>query len=166
MSRYFSFLAPAILWLLCGCQENGLLDFTQDKYPGVDQPLWSYFESFEEEGARRGLSIDLESSQITAKIDQIDEDNVAGLCSYGYASPGNITIDQAFWNRSNNLSREMILFHELGHCFLKRDHKEDVFANGYCQSIMRSGTCCCRDAYTLENRTYYLDELFNAMLPQ
>ncbi len=143
-----------------GCQGIDILDVAKDRYPGVDRALWSYFENFELEGAHRGLNIDLASSNITAHVQIIAEDNVAGVCSYGYSNPGAIRIDQAFWDRSGSLDREMIVFHELGHCFLKRKHKEDVFPSGYCVSIMRSGTCCCRDAYTAQNRSYYLDELF------
>ena len=148
------------------CQENSLFDFENDKYPGVDESLWPFFENFELEGAKRGLSIDLVSSQSMAKIHEIHEGNVAGVCSYGISDPGEVTIDRSFWNRSTWLSREMIVFHELGHCYLERDHNEETFTSGYCVSIMRSGTCCCRDAYNIANRAYYLDELFGILKPQ
>ena len=148
-----------------GCRE-GLLDFVQAKYPDVNRELWTHFETFETEGARRGIFIDLATSEITGSIEPLHQDGVAGSCSYGFSNPGSIKIDRTFWQRSSNLIREMIVFHELGHCYLKRGHLEDAFQSGYCISIMRSGTCCCRDAYTLENRDYYLDELFEFALPQ
>ncbi len=128
-------------------------------FPNVDRELWPHFETFEKEAAQRGLRINLARTNISATFRDIDRANVAGMCSYG-GQHNRITIDRPFWNRASHLSREMIVFHELGHCYLNRDHTEATFASGFCQSIMRSGTCCCRDAYSLQNRSYYLDELF------
>ena len=161
-----SFWILLIVIILTSCQENDPLFPESERYPGVDQLLWPYFEKFEAAGAERGLAVDLASTGITASIREIHENQVAGQCSYGYANPGEITVDLSFWNRSGNLAREMILFHELGHCYLERDHLEEAFSSGYCTSIMRSGTCCCRDGYNLENRSYYLDELFGVLQPQ
>ena len=71
-----------------------------------------------------------------------------------------MTIDKTFWNRSSELYKEFVVFHELGHCVLDRNHKEDKDSRGRCLSIMRSGLGDCLDAYSSANRTYYLNELF------
>ena len=55
----------------------------------------------------------------------------------------------------------MIVFHELGHCYLTRGHKDERKNNGTCASIMRSGKAACMDFYTSDNRKEYLDELFD-----
>jgi hypothetical protein len=130
------------------------------RFPDVDKALWEHFEAFELEAASRGIVIDLASENLIALFTDIPADNVAGQCSYSYNHPRQVTIDIPFWNRSNQLSREMIVFHELGHCVLNLDHDERSFPSGLCRSIMRSGSCCCRDAYNMQNRNYYLDELF------
>ena len=167
-SRYF------ILWLtitpLISCQKDDSSLITEEdtvgeesSITGVDPFLLEYFISFEEAGKERGLEIDLSTANITGSISEIQEENVAGQCNYHPFQPNHVTIDKSFWNRSNYLYREMIVFHELGHCYLGRDHFEEAFQNGLCKSIMRSGTCCCRDAYTLKNRAYYLDELFGIL---
>lgn len=154
------------LCALVSCQNDTLLfeqdfDENQEKFVDVHSDLKPFFMSFESEGASRGWDIDLTALGIAGEFDEIDEGNVAGICSYGSHRPNQITIDRTFWQRANQLAREMIVFHELGHCYLERDHLEEAFANGYCQSIMRSGNCCCRDGYNSENRAYYLDELFS-----
>lgn len=130
-------------------------------YRDVDSRLWSYYEQFEEEGRKRGLEIDLRRSQISGEIDEIHENNVIGTCQYGGYSHNHVTIDNAFWSRSSNLGKEFVVFHELGHCFLNRGHKEDSTSEGLCVSLMRSGNGGCRDAYSTRNREYYLDELFS-----
>ncbi len=57
--------------------------------------------------------------------------------------------------------REFVVFHELGHCDLGRDHRDEAFDNGVCVSIMRSGLGDCRDYYHPRTREGYLDELFD-----
>lgn len=130
-------------------------------YAGVDERLWDYYQIFEEEGRSRGLNVDLRFTEISAEIDAIHENNVIGTCEYGRFFNNHITIDDEFWARSSVLGKEFVVFHELGHCFLNRDHKEDSTSEGLCVSLMRSGTGNCRDAYNSRNRDIYLDELFS-----
>jgi len=69
-------------------------------------------------------------------------------------------IDKAFFNQTSELLKEMVIFHELGHCVLFRGHREATYSNGTCASIMRSGVEGCRDNYRASTRAAYLDELF------
>ena len=133
----------------------------EEGYHNVDQRLWSYYEEFEEEARLRGFAVDLRNARISGEIDEIDENNVIGTCQYGGYSTNHVTIDDVFWARSSNLGKEFVVFHELGHCFLNRGHKEDSTSEGLCVSLMRSGNGGCQDAYNTRNRDYYLDELFS-----
>lgn len=129
-------------------------------FEDVDERLWVHFTNFEEEAAIRGLNFDLNELGITGVIENIPEDGVAGTCQYGQHIH-HVTIDNNYWNRASFLQREFVVFHELGHCVLFRDHEEGQFTNGICRSIMRSGLGNCRDAYIQANREYYIDELFD-----
>ena len=133
-------------------------------YAGVDKALWPYFERFEAEGRARGQVVDLRLAQITGMIEKIDAERVLGQCSYQRNRPGHLTIDTEFWEINSDLAREFVVFHELGHCFLQRNHREDVLANGRCASIMRSGNGTCRDGYNRLTRDAYLEELFDLRL--
>lgn len=126
----------------------------------IDEFLVPFFDKFEEEGRLRGFEIDLEAEGITGVIEEIAEDRVAGTCTYGTHLPGDVVIDAQFWNNSSFNFKEMVVFHELGHCFLRRGHKEAALPNGACASIMRSGTLDCIDNYNTRTRESYLDELF------
>lgn len=134
---------------------------TEIGYANVAEELWDYFAAFEEEAAQRGESIDLRNLRLTAAIEELHPDDVAGVCNYSSRNPNHIGIDESFWNAAPDRWREMVVFHELGHCVLNRGHREDSFQNGLCVSIMRSGTGNCRDAYRTTTRDYYLDELFD-----
>lgn len=129
-------------------------------YPLADEDLWIYFEEFEQQAALRDIDIDLTKLKITGVIENISEDGVAGTCEYGQHIH-HVTVDKEFWSKSSYLRREMVVFHELGHCVLAKDHNEDSNRENVCLSIMNSGTGDCRVDYNSQNRDYYIDELFS-----
>ena len=134
-------------------------------FANVDAELVPYFERFQQEAAARGIFVDLVTADIEGVIEEIDEQHVAGQCSYGrFNNPRLVTVDASFWRRSSNLFKEFIVFHELGHCYLNRGHLESSFSNGVCTSIMRSGVGDCFDNYNGNTREYYIDELFEPEL--
>ena len=165
----FSFLILlSSFFVFTACQKDAVADLAEAPiipeertFPGVDERLWPYFQRFEEAGIERGFEVDLVVAGITGVIEDLDGEHVAGQCTtFGNFRPGRITLDAEFWNRSSDLFKEFIIFHELGHCYLDRDHREDTFSNGRCVSIMRSGTLDCRDNYNLATRGSYINELF------
>jgi len=147
-----------VILTLFSCQED--IEQVELRFPNVDPELWSFYTAFENEARARGLEYDLAALQISGEIQEIPAENVAGSCRFGNHIHNEVTIDQSFWNRSSTLLKEFVVFHELGHCVLLRDHDESTDARGRCLSIMRSGLTECRDSYTLQSRDYYLDELF------
>ena len=134
------------------------------EFENVDERLFGFFETFEKEAAARGMEIDLTDAILSAQIMEIDGQGVAGQCSRPQNSLDNdIIIDEYFINSPNvsDLLKEFVVFHELGHCFLQREHREDQYPNGNCISIMRSCIEDCRDNYNNSFRAIYLDELFD-----
>jgi len=160
----YIYLLAFIIFASCGFDDPSQVlspqEQTQNPYINVDERLVSHFQEFERVAAARGIYIDLRDLGITGVIDQIDETGVLGTCQYGLHIH-HVTVDENFWRRASNISKEFVVFHELGHCVLARDHSESAFANGICKSIMRSGLGDCRDAYISANRNYYLNELFS-----
>ena len=158
------------LLLLGACQkdsadflmvEEPIIETGPKSFPGVDTALWPYFERFEEIAAAQGIPIDLIGEKITGVIEDLEEDRVAGLCTYYSHGPNHVVVDTEFWQQSNENFKEMIVFHELGHCVLDRDHREGQLDNGACISIMRSGVEPCRDTYNTATKSYYWEELFH-----
>ena len=147
-------LSLSFLYLQCSETE------TTKTFSGVEPDLWQLFDQFEKEAQLRGLSYDIEDLGITAVIEEISREHVAGSCFFGQFVNNHITIDRTFWLNSSPLQKEMVVFHELGHCALLRGHDESIFSNGACASIMRSGLGSCRDHYTSATRDILIDELF------
>lgn len=163
LSNWFYFLIFITLFFQACRKDEPVVNNTK-VFDGVDQRLWEYFERFENEAARRGMIIDLNGRGITAEIVEIEQENVGGICNYFPDNANELVIDNFIWNNTSEFQKELILFHELGHCYLFRDHRDDAHPDGFCKSIMRSGLDDCTDRYNGTTRSSYLDELFDPSL--
>lgn len=122
--------------------------------------LDKFYADFEYEASLRGVDINIENLDLISRIEEIEEEGVAGTCHFNSHQSNIVTIDQSFWNSASSNQKEMVVFHELGHCVLGRDHREEENNENACLSIMNSGTTGCQIFYNETNREYYLDELF------
>ena len=98
----------------------------------VDPAFVAYLDLFQQEALNRGVDV------------------------WGELEVLNIS----YWNKATDIEREVLLFHELGHCILGRSHLDDKTARSQCVSIMRSSSGICRMEYNANTRGDYLDELF------
>lgn len=151
--KFFIIVYTASIFFSC---QKEPIEFVN--YPEVTSELCPFFSSFEREAAKRGLTIDLKTAGIKGRITKITG-RAVGICQKH--SGKEILIDQKFWKGSSRLSKELIVFHELGHCFLGRMHNNQKAANGTCESIMRNGLGGCIDFYNKKTRRDLLDEFFS-----
>ena len=164
MYKFPIFLSLCLFISACSSDVEAVLEETETPssvtFTNVDEELWPFFASFEAEAAKRNIKYDLNALQISGTIVALHQGSVAGVCSYSSNQPNSLQIDADFWNMASDLYKEMIVFHELGHCVINRGHYESTDNNGNCISIMRSGLSGCRDNYMSVTRDDYLDELF------
>lgn len=77
-----------------------------------------------------------------------------GVCK----DDGLIVVNRLLWDSYNEEDREILFFHELGHCALGRSHDNRVDKYGAPMSMMHwAGVPMKR---YMAHRQYYLDELF------
>ena len=145
----------AIFLLLISCAKEENYDI--ELY--VDAEMIPYFERFQNEGQLRGIEVDFANAGITALFDNLDN-SIAGQCTTQNTGSREIKVDSRYWRRANGTDRELVIFHELGHCYLSRSHLDDSNTNGICISLMNSGLGKCTDNYSSATRDDYLDELF------
>jgi hypothetical protein len=151
-AQYILFIL--VLTIFYGCEKEEVV-------LTIDPELQPYFDSFQEEALKRGRNIQFENFQITASIQEINRQSVAGQCTQAEGTINQILIDQRYWRGYTPLLREALVFHELGHCILKRSHRDDKDLNGNCVSLMESGGGNCTMHYHIGNRDFFLDELFS-----
>jgi len=139
--------------------------------PTIDPELIPYFDRFADEAALRGVVFDYEEEEYEGFIcnieDILGEDGILGYCQrvmvrQPYPS---IYLDRAFWDAATDLQKEYVVFHELGHCFLDRDHPSPVPVDslGNCMTMMAAGNASCNgiNVYDTDRRQMLLDELFS-----
>ena len=168
MMRFSIFLCLLTVLLACTDESSffspptGPMGFMSDDefFPNVQPELRPFFLAFEEEATERGISINLTELGITGNIVNLGGGGVIGLCRRNDNEPNRIAVDPVAWQNGTDAFRELVVFHELGHCVLDREHRDEQ-ENGVCLSIMHSGLTDC--TVSLEDtviREEYIDELF------
>lgn len=156
-----SFLSFLIFPIFLSCSET-----TQEGF--IDPEFQSYIDKFVAEAALRGDTIDIIQSGLSVIFeDDGTTTDYAGVCRNRFGSSSNeIGIEKGFWEDSNESTREWLIFHELGHCVLGRDHDNSKYDNGMWKSLMRGGELTGIDTrqplcYIWDRQAFYLDELFD-----
>lgn len=126
----------------------------------IEEELQVYFDLFVSEASIHGVEIDLSSLDIGAYVKNIETTGTIGQCiSYSDGS-NDVVVDARNWERIDEEEKEYVVFHELGHCILKKSHNDMQDDTGVCLSIMQSGEGLCQSNYNLNNRSAMLQELF------
>ena len=144
----------------------------KDEPRSVDPALEPYLNLFLKEGEKRGKTIDIKrDGGIILEFANLTPPTI-GLC---YRTlPVRVQIDRTYWKDTESSAnkenlREDVVFHELGHGFLGRGHRNDSLPNNEWTSMM-----CGEPEVNGRNwavnfhgyrKNYYLDELFNMGTP-
>ena len=163
LSRYFFICISCGLLFLTSCKDS--------KEYNVNSSFTEYLQRFETEGLTRGHTFDPQNNGLIIEFANL-KDNNAGLTHY--EKPIRIEIDKTYWNDISNSAgadamKEDLIFHELGHGLLKRDHLNSTLPNGDWKSIMCGGDKVNNRSWNINyrgiRRKYYVDELFNESTP-
>jgi hypothetical protein len=116
----------------------------------------SYVEMFEAEASTHGQSVKV--TDLVVRFGAMENPYERGICEIAGDETPVITINEEAWDQMSEDEREPLMFHELGHCVLKRKHRADQIGPGVPASLM--------NPYTIAGWTYgqykkhYIDELF------
>jgi hypothetical protein len=158
--------------LLTGCSKDGDLIAVYD-VPAEYQP---FVDTFIYEASIRGHSIKINNLVIR------NDYTMEGPHCAGCNSTDIRKRFQKIISINSNIrcwltveQQEVLLFHELGHCVLGRDHDNGRLPNGDPRSLMHENDLGVYSScvYPVDNepcdfrfkRTYYLDELFDEKTP-
>lgn len=133
--------------------------------PGIDPELVEYVERFEEIAAEyhgegyRIPKMNIDIGDTDGVFPTRPGDITLGWCKHGSRDkPPRIMINEEEWQYMRDAKRELLMFHELGHCALGRYHRNTATPLNIPVSIM---TTYIMDSDTyIQNKEYYMDELF------
>jgi len=138
----------------------------KDKNKLVDKELEVYVDRFFAEAALREMEVT--DNNLEVVFTDLTEESICGLGHFRYLGTDlrkvEINPDFFCWGFHDDLARENLVFHELGHAILRRTHVNTVLPTGLPAQMMCDGNSCnvfaYYDKYTLGKRAYYLDKLF------
>lgn len=132
---------------------------------GVDPEVVPYVQNFEKWGQYMKKDPEYKVPKIHIGIGEFKDfnfrivsPNAIGVCYY-LKRPRVIVVDKRFWDQASPMEREMVVFHELGHCALNRPHKTALDPWGRQISLMYPSIF--NPMMYRSNREYYINELFN-----
>ncbi len=167
---------PKILLLLFVCIFIFSCDKNEDPAPTPSPypDLSIFVDRFVAEAKVRGLNLNTSALDV-AYVDEIKFTNGSTRCGYGWtAHPATgkrtVLISKSAtcnWATMSDLKREQFFFHEIGHAFLNLPHDDTFLCDGMPNSLMNSQINTPALTYydgPSENKTYYLDELFDRLV--
>ncbi|MEO0044359.1 MAG: hypothetical protein RL329_3807 [Bacteroidota bacterium] len=154
MNKKYQIIVITVVLLLhlfsMGCQK--------DTIQTVPAEFQEYVNLFFEEGNKRGMNIALKNINLEMRFSTLVGKNAA--CT---PKKHLIEIDSALWRKRSPYDKAWLIYHELGHCILGRDHLLKTLPRGECQSVMSNseGFNCMINFKSNSWKKYYFDELFN-----
>ncbi|WP_304233313.1 hypothetical protein [Jiulongibacter sediminis] len=174
--KSYNFLLIFLLALFMGCKKESLLLEYR-----IEEGLEVYVDRFFSEAEKRGVFIEKEN--LILEFTEVINDDFCGQCERPKRNRAgqrivSISTDPICWFRESDQNKEALVFHELGHCLLGRDHKDDLFLSGAPRSIMTTilegpyqpciyvfgGEEDVKKCNLTVRREYYIDELFDENL--
>lgn len=124
MNRLFTLLITLLLITSCGSDSGGdviLVDGEAEKLSTL-----SDCEECREHANNFDKDFDTNSSDLRIVFDSLGE-NRAGVCyAFDSGEPYYIAVDSEEWGKLTPLQKELLIYHELGHCMLGLDHIDEM----------------------------------------
>lgn len=122
----------------------------------IAEAAQEFVVSFQVEALLHGHEISIQN--LIVKFADITEPRWIGYCWMPNGGTPEVVLSSKYWAGATYYAKEILMFHELGHCLLLKDHIGTFNADGMPASIMYPETF---DAYYYErNREQYLTEFF------
>lgn len=90
-----------------------------------------YLEEFEKESDKYKVDLNLYKSITTFSFSL--EEGTAGLC---IPNSKTVLVSAKVWDSLDEVGRKALLFHEWGHCILRREHAENYLPNSFCPASL------------------------------
>lgn len=122
----------------------------------VDPEFEIIFNQFKKDAKKYNADVDL------YKLTTIfNEQLPSGIAAYCLPATNTVVVSREVWQDLNDNGKEALLYHEWGHCTLKREHAEDMqIPYSYCPiSIMHPYIHPVESCYS-DLRDFYVEELF------
>lgn len=127
----------------------------------VDAPFIQFVNAFEQTAAAQGSSMNI--SDLIVSFGSTPTMTETGVCEWAENETPRITLNERIWANLAPEDRQEVMFHELGHCILRRIHQtSEIMAYGGAVRIPESVMYPYRiqGSVYMDNQSQYDAELF------
>lgn len=156
---YTKTVQKILLGLSATCVFSSCAPINHNYALNVPKSIMPYVLQFELQAVLHGRNLRI--TDLTIQLENEMPGDAIGLCYSGTnaASP-KIVLAKWYWNMASKMEKEVLLFHELGHCVLHLEHNNETNIEGMPESIMHYSVFDA--SYYEANRESYLKQLFGA----
>lgn len=111
------------------------------QFSTTDTTFDTLVKEFEQVGKVQTGDADFEVGDIPVNFGDTENENYQGVCFEYTDGTKEVIIRQEWWDSVSDVYKRSLLFHELGHCRLGRDHLDDTYdvdGKSYKVSMMNS----------------------------
>ncbi len=162
--RILTLLTFMLTFVSCGVQVNSkhaqYLEGTK-QYAVSASEFQPYITSFEKNAAQNLNEPDFTVGDIPINFGDTTTEDYDGVCNTYSDGTKEILIKKSWWESTDDTQREIMIYHELGHCRLGRDHDDErrvVGTHTYKMSVMNPIIPTSQDYSAQKNA--YLTELY------
>ena len=137
----------------------------------IENLLLAQFQSFKLDADLHGLSIENNSVDIQFGSPGV---GITAVCIQYSGANSKVIIDSTKWNEMTESQRKTVFYHEMGHCFLDRNHLEDTTVIAYRTETPPTETPLILELHNSlmhstgvnpviykQHEEYFIDELFD-----
>lgn len=125
-------------------------------------PLFaSIVSQFEAAGKQYSGNPNFSAGHVPVNFGNTENEAFEGVCFSYPDGTTEVIIREAWWNSASQSLKESLLFHELGHCVLNRDHDNETHeANSYTYKASLMNSVIVNSNQYNQFKAGYLTELF------
>jgi Zn-dependent protease with chaperone function len=116
MKQLYRFLPWVLAALALGCAPR----MQHEAFYQVDEPFVQFIHAFEQASALQGQPIRIDD--LIVSFGSTPTMNETGICEWAEYQTPRVTLNERIWKNLTDDDREEVIFHELGHCLLRRVH--------------------------------------------
>lgn len=127
----------------------------------VDSAFSDYVHNFEQVAAQEHQPLVI--NDLVVSFGDTPNLNETGVCEWAENTTPTVIVNQRIWNTLNDYDKQEVIFHELGHCILRRVHQStEIMAYNNTMQIPESIMYPYRITGSVyrDNMVHYNDELF------
>ena len=158
MRRYIGLIILYFITHSCGMlMESDVTNGNRRQFESTNPIFNEYVAKFERDGKVLTQDQSFSIGDIPINFGDTKNPRFDGLCIKYPNGDREVLMKKSWWDRSSKDEREILLYHELGHCRLNRSHDEHKVHNTK-TSIMNP--VVPNVLHYMDYRTQYVQELF------